>query len=69
MTTILDLIESNTMTVIEYRDECGKLRDGWFDETLLYIQREVLSLFEQGCTQFEVIRNDRNYDFHWLSNY
>jgi hypothetical protein len=59
----------NIVTIIEYRDEGGKLSEGWFDETLPYIQRVVLNWFEQGCTQFKVIKNDRNYDFYWLSDY
>ena len=54
------------MTIIEYW-KSGKLRDAWFDETLPYIERELLSLIEQGCTKFEVIRNDHNYDFYWLT--
>ena len=55
------------MTIIEYWTS-GKLRDIWFhDETLPYIERELLSLIGQGCTKFEVIRNDHNYDFNWLT--
>jgi len=61
--------EDNIVTIIEYRDEDGKLSEGWFDETLPYIKKVVLNWFEQGCTQFKVIKNDRNYDFYWLNYY
>jgi hypothetical protein len=63
------MTDEDIPTIIEYRDENGKLHDGHFDETMSYIRREVLNWVEQGCTQFKVIKNDRNYNFHWLNNY
>ena len=62
-------MDLNTSTIIEFRDENVKLSEGHFDETLYYIQRNILSWVEGGCTEFTIIKNDRNYDFHWLSNY
>lgn len=56
-------------TIIEYRDENGKLHEGYFDEAMTYIQRVVLNWVERGCTELKVIKNDRNYDFYWLSDY
>lgn len=56
-------------TIIEYRDENGKLQESHFDEALPYIQRAVLNWVERGCTELKVIKNDRNYNFYWLSDY
>jgi hypothetical protein len=62
-------VEAFVPTIIEYRDKNGKLHEGYFDETLPYIQKTVLTLVEDGCTEFKVIENNRNYDFYWLSDY
>ena len=56
-------------TVIEYRDRNNKLCEGWFDGPLHAIKREILDSFEQGCFEFVVVRNERDYDFHWLNDY
>ena len=61
--------EDNIVTIIEYRDEDGKLSEGWFNETLPDIKKVILNWVEQGCTQFKVIKNDRSYDFYWLNDY
>ena len=62
-------VQAFVPTIIEYRDKNGKLCEGYFDETLPYIQKAVLNWVDNGCTQFKVIENNRNYDFYWLSDY
>ena len=62
-------VEAFVPTIIEYRDKNGKLCEGYFDETLPYIQRTVLNWVDNGFTEFKVIENNRNYDFYWLSDY
>ncbi len=58
-----------TYTVIEYRDSDNKLRDAWYDETLHFIKRSIREMYEQGASDFVVVRNDKNYDFYWLNDY
>lgn len=50
------------ITIIEYRDyRDGKLKELWFDETIYYIQRAISGMKEEGHTEFEIVKNPKNY--------
>ena len=64
-----EITEDDIPTIIECRDEKGKLRSLWFDERLPYIKNNIMYYVECGYTDFSVVKNERHYDFHWLSDY
>lgn len=49
------------ITLIEARNPDGKLIDLWFDESEVYIQREVDRMVEVGYTDFAIVENPKNY--------
>jgi len=48
-------------TIIEGRDQYGKLHDLWFDETDFYIERAVKGYLAEGWSEFSVVQNPRKY--------
>jgi hypothetical protein len=56
-------------TIIEYRDCNHKLHEMAFDESLEYIKKSIVSVYERGASEFVVVCNRRDYDFFWLNDY
>jgi hypothetical protein len=64
-----EVTETDIPTIIECRDEKGKLRDIWFDERLPYIKNTIMYYVEIGHTDFRVVKNENHYDLDWLWDY
>lgn len=51
----------NDLTVIEYRDHSGRLRDAVFDEPEFFVQIKIDEFKEFGLTDIKVVNNPHNF--------
>ena len=61
-----EITEDVIPTILECKDDKGKLISLWFDERLPYIKNNIMYYVESGCTDFSVVKNERHYDLSWV---